>query len=160
MNIALPISTTRKAFQDLAIVIASALLLVSLGNFLVPLPFTPLPLSLRMQAMFALALMIGSQRALLSIFLYLILSPTLLLGPCGGYVVGQCVAVLAIGSMRDHPVKAFAMGTAIVYAFGSAYLATFIGVSKAILLGIVPFVIGDLIKSWIGVQFVRRYENI
>jgi biotin transport system substrate-specific component len=56
------------------------------------------------------------------------------------------------------PMKLFwtlAAGNAMFYLFGIPYLAAFIGMKKALLLGLAPFVIGDLVKLILGVQVLK-----
>jgi biotin transporter BioY len=42
-----------------------------------------------------------------------------------------------------------------MYIFGYAHLGSFVGMSKAFLLGILPFIAGDLLKTVICVRILK-----
>lgn len=81
---------------------------------------------------------------------------TLLLKPAtGGYLIGFVGAATLVGwlaergAMRTVAGTAGAMlaGSAVVYLAGLPWLAAIIGWDKAIAFGLVPFVLGDLLKA-------------
>ena len=63
-------------------------------------------------------------------------------------------------------VLAMIVGNAIIYACGVAWLGSFIGMAKAVAVGVLPFLYGDLAKiivaavlmpaAWYGVSLLRR----
>jgi biotin transporter BioY len=77
-----------------------------------------------------------------------------LVGPTGGYLVGLLAAAYAVGLLAERgwdrrPVTtALAMlaGNAVVYAFGLAWLAQFVGGEQVLAAGLLPFIPGDLFK--------------
>ena len=77
-----------------------------------------------------------------------------MLGTTGGYLAGFVVMAAIVGWAADrgfdrNPVKLFGVmlsANAIMLAMGFAWLATLIGAEKAWAFGVVPFIVGDLIK--------------
>ena len=162
--------------RDAIIVVLSGLLITLMGQFSISLPFTPVPISFRLQTIMLLSVLLGSRRAVLAVCVFLVQGaigfPVFaghtsglvgLLGPNGGYIVGYLVAAFVVGVISERTKKeilALALGTLVVYTLGALHLSTFIGIQKAILLGVVPFILGDLLKSvavvkildWMGWQ--------
>jgi len=93
-----------------------------------------------------------------------------LAGPTGGYLFGFVIASFAIGrtcDLRTYPSSAriagsFILGTLIIYAFGIIQLAQWMNgnVQNAILVGLLPFVVGDTIKVVIAVTIATRLRGI
>ena len=75
-------------------------------------------------------------------------------GPTGGYLFGFLVAAVLVGWLAERSwdrnvVLTFAAnlaGTAIIFAFGVAWLSTLIGFEKAVEAGFKPFVMVAFIK--------------
>lgn len=86
-----------------------------------------------------------------------------MMGPTGGYLAGFFVAAVVCGKLAqrgwDRRFGSMALGmilgNAIIYALGLAWLGTLIGWDKPVLqLGMIPFLVGDLIKIAIAVALV------
>lgn len=134
----------------------------------VQVPFYPVPMTLQIGAVMALALGYGPRLALASFVAYLALgafgfpvfadSPArgtglgYMLGPTGGYLIGMLLASGLVGVLAEGrgPLgRLFAMlaGLAVVYALGFSWLVHFVGAPhKAFVLGVVRFLPGDLVK--------------
>jgi biotin transport system substrate-specific component len=72
-----------------------------------------------------------------------------------GYLVGFVVAAYVVGWLAERGLERsvrtsiipFLTGMVIIYFFGAAWLSVVLGsVSKAMALGVLPFLIGDAIK--------------
>lgn len=136
----------------------------------VPLPFTPVPLTLQTFAVLAGAAALGAERAVVAQVTYLLLAvagaPILaggvggsekVIGATGGYLIGFVVASYLVGRIAERSgtakirstVLAYAVGTITIYTLGALWLAQFTGNSLAwaITNGVVPFLIGDSIKA-------------
>ncbi len=157
------ISLTHKnsLLRDAFIVIVSGVFITLIGQCSIPLPFTPIPISFRFQTILLLSIFLGSRRALLAIGFFIALSLPLLLTPTAGYIIGYLIAAALI--KPERPVQSFIIGTLVVYACGFAYLTSILGMKQAFLLGIAPFILGDLIKSIIALnilKYVRSCQTI
>ena len=136
----------------------------------IPLPFTPVPLTLQTFAVLAGAAALGAERAVLAQVLYLVLAvagaPVLaggasggatVVGATGGYLIGFVVASYVVGKIAERgatrkisaTVLAYVAGSAVIYTLGAIWLAysTSNSISWAIANGVVPFLIGDAIKA-------------
>ena len=85
-----------------------------------------------------------------------------MLGTTGGYLAGFVVMATIVGWATDRgfdrsPIKLFGVmlaANAIMLAMGFAWLATLIGAEKAWAFGVVPFIVGDLIKVALAAALV------
>ena len=85
-----------------------------------------------------------------------------MLGTTGGYLAGFVVMAAIVGWAADrgfdrNPVKLFGVmlaANAIMLTMGFAWLATLIGAEKAWAFGVVPFIVGDLIKVALAAALV------
>lgn len=152
--------------RDAAIVVLSGLLIGLMGQFSIPLPFTPVPITFRLQTILFLSVLLGSRRAVLATAFFLIQGAFGLslfaTGPVAGYLVGYLVAACVVGYMSEKKMSAsisFLVGTLIVYICGASYLSTILGVSKAIYLGVLPFLIGDFLKAVVCLKMLFWYQR-
>lgn len=136
----------------------------------VPLPFTPVPLTLQTFAVLVGAAALGAQRAVIAQVSYLLLAiagaPILaggaggaekVIGATGGYLVGFVAASYLVGRIAERgatekiksTVVAYVVGSLVIYTLGVLWLAQFtgLGLGWAIMNGVVPFLVGDLIKA-------------
>ena len=76
-------------------------------------------------------------------------------GATFGYLVGFVIAAYVVGLLAERGLERsvrtsfipFLVGTAIIYTCGVTWLAIVLGsFSKAVALGLIPFLIGDFIK--------------
>lgn len=152
--------------RNIALVLGGAGFVGLTAQVAIPLPFTPIPLSLQTFSVLLTVAVLGSARGVLSMALYV------LAGMAGvpwfsdqhsgwafasfGYVVGFVVAALVVGKLAERgadrtPLRAvglMVLGNLAIYAVGVPGLMAFAGFPfpKAIALGVVPFLLGDAIK--------------
>lgn len=154
-------------------VLGSALLTLAAK---VQVPFWPVPMTMTTFAVFVIGATYGSRLALATVLLYLAegfaglpvfagpaAGPAYLMGPTAGFLLGYAAAAYIIGLAADRGwsrstpkmALAFFAGDAVLFAMGFAWLAFFaslpsgavgIGASAAFAKGVLPFVLGDLIK--------------
>ncbi|HET7645150.1 MAG TPA: biotin transporter BioY [Candidatus Limnocylindria bacterium] len=154
------------AVRDVALVGGAAALTGLAAQVVVPLPFTPIPVSLQTLTVLLAAAALGPWRAGAAMSLYLIAGVAGVpwfaeqragMGfPSLGYVLGFVVAAAVVGWLArrgaDRSILAttltMAAGNLVIYAIGVPYLALAINVElpTAIGLGLTPFLVGDALK--------------
>ncbi len=156
---------------DAALVLGGSLLTALMAQIAIPLPFTPVPITGQTLAVLLVGAALGSRRGALSMAAY-VLEGVLglpvfaggtaglarLLGPTGGYLVGFIAAAFVTGWLAERGwdrrllTAALAMlaGNVVIYLFGLPWLARFtggfLGPKGALVLGLLPFIPGDLVK--------------
>jgi biotin transport system substrate-specific component len=144
----------------------------------VPLPFTPVPVTMQTLFVVLAGLTLGARDGFYALLAYLALGlagapvfagfsfgPAALLGPTGGYLVSFPAAALVsghlFGRLGESRVAAFfasLCGMALILASGAAYLSFIAGLSfaRTAPLAILPFVAGDLAKAFIAAFLSKR----
>ena len=141
----------------------------------VPLPFTPVPLTLQPMVVLLGGAALGSRLGMTSQVLYLLAGlaglpvfaasltlpqgPLRLIGPTGGYLMSYPFAAFLTGVLAERgfdrryltSVLAMAAGLAVIFACGLAWLAWFAqpvpaGLDAALATGLYPFFPADLVK--------------
>lgn len=152
----------------LAIVLAGSSFLALMARLSVPLPFTPVPLTMQTFAIFLLAGFLGGNRAALCVIAYLIeaafglpvlaggmVDPFWFVGSRVGYLVGFVVAAYLVGKLLEMRsggsygslVAVLGLGESIIFLFGMGGLSYWLGsIYQAFILGVAPFLIGEIIK--------------
>ena len=136
------------------------------------LPIGPVPISLTNLVIYFSLYVLGMRNATISYLVYLLLGlflpvfsggaggPGKLFGPTGGYLFGfipmAILGGIVIDRYMDQRVRCFlalVVGTAICYGFGTAWLAyqAHMTFAAALAAGVIPFIIGDLIKIVLAV---------
>lgn len=174
MQMPLTLTLTRRLgprstlYVDAALIMAGGLLVALLAQVRIVLPFTPVPITGQTFAVLLVGAALGSRRGAASLALYLLQGSLglpvfaggksgliTLLGPTGGYLVGFVVAAFLVGYLAERgldrrwftALPAFLAGEIVIYLFGLPWLATFVGLEKALLGGLWPFLPGDFIKA-------------
>ncbi len=155
-------ATLRSGLRVLAIV----LLTITAANIRVPLPGTPVPMTLQTVVVLFSGMALGSRLGSISQVLYLLLGgvglpvfagsqagPAYLFGATGGYLLAFPLAAWCVGRLVAHrpgfwtQVLAAASGTALIFSCGVGWLAVITGdLNQALVLGIIPFVPAALLK--------------
>ena len=78
--------------------------------------------------------------------------------PTVGYLVGFIVASWLIGQLSNYPYLSIIAGTFAIYLCGVIGLSLVLQVSivSAITIGVIPFLIGDLIKAVIAFGVAKK----
>ena len=159
-----------------AIGLCATVTCLTLGAYArIPLPFTPVPLTLQTFFVLVAGAALGPRLGTLSLAAYLLLGTVGLpvfttpwLGATAGYLVGFVVAGWLIGVLvsgagvasTGRLVLAMGLGTLVIWLFGAAWLAHVfrLGAWQAIQLGVAPYVAGDALKLLAAVAFCRTYR--
>jgi biotin transport system substrate-specific component len=149
------------------------------GLIAIPLPFTPVPITLQTFFTFLAGAILGKYLGALSQLIYLLLGivglPVFakgstgigaLLGPTGGYLVGFIPAAFFVGYLlerRENPpfgliFLAMVVGLLAIYLPGVGWLmwVARMNLMKAFFLGALPFLPGDAVKIVVGALIVKR----
>ena len=152
--------------RDILLVLGAAALTGVAAQVAVPLPFTPVPLSLQTLTVLMAGAALGPVRGGIAMLLYLVAGvagvPWFSEQRSGvefasfGYIVGFVLAAVLVGAMARRGADRTVIGTAglmivgnlVIYALGVAWLASSlgVGVGRAVELGALPFLMGDALK--------------
>lgn len=136
----------------------------------IPLPSTPVPITLQVMAVLLAGLVLGPKAGAASQALYLAsiaaglpldakaLGVAALVGPTAGYLIGFVPAAFASGWLAEKMPATWAgrflaalAGVGIIYIAGTAWLATAVGdLRSAWMLGVAPFILIDLGKALVA----------
>ena len=163
--------------RGLAIVLGAATVAVA-AQAAVPLPGTPVPMTLQPLAVLVVGGLLGARLGAAALVLYLALGAlglpvftpgglpgaARLIGPTGGYLLSYPVAAALVGwlvaSVRPTPpalrlLLAAAAGMVVIHLGGSAQLAILTGnAGAATRYGLIPFLTGDLLKIGIAALLI------
>jgi biotin transport system substrate-specific component len=165
-----------------SMVLASLFAALTAVGALIALPIGPVPIVLQNFFAMLMALLLGPRWALAGIGVYLLAGALGLpvfaggtsglarfAGPTGGYLVGYlpCVALIGWISARGRGhrmIDALAMvcGTAALYACGAAWLKLITGLTwgKALGVGVIPFLPGDIAKIIAAVLVIKTLRQL
>jgi biotin transport system substrate-specific component len=129
----------------------------------------PVPLTMQTLAVLTIGAAYGSRLGAATMLLYLaegaaglpvfagppIFGLTHILGPTGGYLISYPIAAALVGFLAERGfdrsiprmLAATLLGSAVILVMGVLWLSTFLGMEKAVALGLMPFIIGDIIKA-------------
>lgn len=152
---------------DASLVAGFSLLIALSAQVAIPLPFTPVPVTLQTFAVILTGCLLGSGRGALAALAYVAEGSAglpffsggtgglaHLLGPTGGYLVGCVAAAFVAGLLVEGGfarrwaglLLALIAADLAVFLPGVIWLSAFTGANKAIALGFAPFVAGDALK--------------
>ncbi|TIL65976.1 biotin transporter BioY [Mesorhizobium sp.] len=164
--------------------LATQLLLAIVGTLLLTLSaktrvlLGPVDISMQTLAVFLIAAAFGMRLGVATLLLYMAegamglpvfqgtpekgIGIAYMLGSTGGYLAGFVVMAAIVGWAADrgwdrHPVKLFnaiLVAEIVMMAMGFAWLALLIGPEKSWQFGVVPFIVGDLIKVALAASLV------
>lgn len=147
-----------------------------MAQIIIPLPWTPVPITAQTFAVLCSGLFLGKKYGCLSQILYVVLGIAFIpwfggmtggldvfLGSTGGFFVGFIIASYFIGSItekyaeaRNFTKMALVIGIAnfaLIYIPGLAGLALWssaqgvtLGIVDLLMMGLVPFIMGDIVK--------------
>lgn len=178
-SLTLSLSRAAPLWRGLGLALCGAAL-ITLGAK-VQIPFWPVPMTLHTLAVFAVAAALGPRLGVAAMLAYLgagalglpVFSGTPERGiglaymaePTGGYLAGYLLAAGLIGALaqqRGWLGRGLAMlaGLVVVYAAGMAWLAAFVPASKLLATGLVPFLLGDLVKVALAATLLSGLNRI
>jgi len=168
-TVALPITQRRSI--TIAGIVGFAIALALASQFAIPVPGTPVPITLQPLLVILAGFWLGPAAGAASMVLYLaagalglpVFQPfgapgvARLIGPTGGYLLAYPLAAAVSGLLVARAVSllgrfgAAAAGIGVIYLGGVAHLKILTGnLERAAILGILPFVAYDVVKAAIA----------
>ena len=158
--------------EEAGMVAGASLVIALLAQVAIPLPFTPVPLTLQTLGVYLVAAALGPRRGVLAVMAYILEGTAGLpvfssgacgfmrmLGPSGGYLLGFVPAAIIIGisAQRGGKIAAgsgFVCGAIAIYFAGLLQLGHFIPRSTVLSAGLWPFMPGEIIKICIALALL------
>lgn len=172
----------RTLLIDTLLVVGGSLFIALTAQFMLPLPFTPIPITGQTLAVLLCGTVLGSNRGFLAVAAYLAEGAmglpffaggasgfARLLGPTGGYLLGFMVAAYICGLIAErkgdrtikNAIPAFAAAQFFIFAFGMSWLGFLIGFDGIWMKGFLPFVPGLIVQSTIaGLMVPSLYAQV
>lgn len=158
-----------------------ALALTVAAQVRIPLPFTPVPITLQTLVLYVGGAWLGGRIAVTGLAFYVgaalagipVMSGwrgglAAFTGATGGYIVGWLLALMLLGLLLDGSRPRWAAGAGAMFAAsslilfcGALHLALLLdlGPAEAFLMGVAPFLPGDAVKILSASAAVRRWPN-
>ncbi|MEN2981059.1 MAG: biotin transporter BioY [Thermus sp.] len=176
----LPLAKTlwpgRTLARDLSLVLGGSLLVALTAQVALPLPFTPVPITLQTLGVLLVGAALGSRLGFLALAAYLLEGAmglpvfaggtgglAKILGPTGGFLLAFPLAAGLVGLLVERlgldrkplgTLLAMLLGNALLYLLGLPWLAAwlagvgkFAGTGALLAMGLFPFLPGDLVKA-------------
>lgn len=162
-------SAIPRSRQLLFVVQALGLSLMIAASAHVSVPFWPVPMTLQTFAVVLIAATAGTALGLAAMVAYLVegalglpvfasgAGVAVLIGPTAGYLAGMVAAMAIVGTARGGVQTAIGMlaATCVIYVAGVTWLSQFVGIDRAITVGVLPFLLGDLAKMTLAWTLAR-----
>jgi len=174
-RLSLPVLAATPAVQ----IVGFAILTAIAAQIRIPLPFTPVPITMQTLVVTLAGALIGWKKGALSQLLYVVWGAfgaplfaggafglAVLAGPTGGYLYGFIAGAMLSGLLTPtKPSYLMAWGTQFIASlpilfFGWLHLTLFVGndPANAFALGVAPFILGDLMKVTISAGLVKALK--
>jgi biotin transport system substrate-specific component len=169
-------------------IVAASVFVAACARISFQLPFTPVPITGQTFAVLLTGITLGTRRGFLALALYLLegwmglpvfaggtAGGAILVGKTAGYLWSYPVAAAFVGWLAgkgwDHrpltAAGAMSLGSLIILTTGALWLSLFVGgLLPALMLGVVPFLPGDVVKLTLAAglfpsawAIVRRTER-
>ncbi len=162
--------------SDLAIAFAGSILLAFISQYYIPLPFTPVPISLQTVGIFLIGGMLDPFKGFLSVFFYLLegslgfpvfagglSKPLWFNASTAGFLFSFLFTTPIISKLLRHRrsknwlyiVASLCFAQAIMFIFGMGWLAYSIGIKRAFIQGVAPFLVGAFVKIGVATLLLK-----
>src|SRR5271168_1818731 len=167
--------------RQVALVVGGSLVVALCARIAIPLPGTPVPLTVQNFGVLLVGLLLGSRRGFAALALYLaegavgmpVFSPmgaggiAQLLGPTGGFLLAYPLVAWLAGFVMERGRKSFAraalggfLGEVVLFAGGLGWLAVLThSVAQAFRLGLYWFVFAEVIKVMMAAGIAARWQR-
>ena len=167
--------------RQIAIIIGASIFVALCARVTVPLPFTPVPLTLQNFGVLLVGLILGSRRGFAALALYLaegaaglpVFTPTgrggfvQLLGPTGGFLLSYPMVAAVGGWIIEHSRKTFSAALAaavgaefVLFTGGLTWLFVLThSVAQALRFGLYWFIFAEVVKTMIVAALALRWHR-
>jgi biotin transport system substrate-specific component len=166
---------------NLLLVIGASLLIAIAAQVAIPLPFTPVPLTLQPVAVLFVGVALGSSRGAAAAALYLLEGfsglpvfaqghggTAMLIAPTAGYLFSYPFAAFLAGFVSERnwgsnvvrAISGMLLALGVIYLGGWSWLAILTDPRSAFVAGVAPFVVADILKVAIGAALLPRAQRI
>jgi biotin transport system substrate-specific component len=167
--------------QQIALVVGGSMVVALCARITIPLPGTPVPLTVQNFGVLLVGLLLGSRRGFAALALYLaegamgmpVFSPTgpggiaQLLGPTGGFLLAYPLVAWLAGFIVERGRKSFAraalgglLGEVVLFVGGLSWLAVLThSVAQAFRWGLYWFVFAEVIKVMMAAGIAARWQR-
>jgi biotin transport system substrate-specific component len=181
-----PIAAPKPLAIRIGAAVAGACAVALAAQVSIPVPGTPVPMTLQPLAVLVVAGLLGPRFGALSMVMYLAMGAAglpvftpfgapgaaRLFGPTGGFLLAYPVAAAVVGRVTGYEVRgsravsripyavavlAALSGTAVIFAGGLAQLTIISGAQAALALGALPFIVKDLANLVVAGLLIRRF---
>jgi biotin transport system substrate-specific component len=170
-----------EAARQVAVVVGASLFVALCAHITIPIPGTPVPLTVQNFGVLLVGLLLGSRRGFAALALYLaegaagmpVFSPVgvggiaHLLGPTGGFLLAYPAVAWLAGYVMEHGRKTFAraalgglLGEVVLFAGGLTWLAVLThSVALAFRWGLYWFLFAEIIKVMMAAGIAARWQR-
>ena len=181
-QIASPRSRALEIASQIAIVISASLFVALCARIYIPLPGTPVPLTVQNLGVLLVGLALGSRRGFAALALYLaegamgmpVFSPhgfggiAQILGPTGGYLIAYPFVAALTGYIFERGKPAFSRaavaclaGEVLLFTFGISWLYVYThSFAKALSFGLYWFIAAEILKVVFAAGAVRGWQAL
>jgi biotin transport system substrate-specific component len=165
---------TRTSLRKAAVLVAAGSFALAISAKL-QVPFWPVPMTMQSLVVLLIGLALGSRLGAATILAYLAegfvglpvfagatAGPGYMAGPTGGYLLGFLLAAAFVGWLAERGASrgfgrlaaTLALGHVVLFVPGVLWLAVLFGWSKAVAVGVTPFIAASILKTALGVVLV------
>ena len=178
-------SKEKEFLKNIFLVLSGVIFLSIMSQLIIPLYFTPVPISLGSFGVIMVALLYGRKLGTATVLSYVVAgslgAPIFagfkagsLFSPTGGYIVGYVVAAVILGFLSDKGiaksyVKTFLsllLVSVIILILGALVLMLFVPIKNVFMAGVLPFIPGDMLKAVVATllfprlwKFIKKNKN-
>ncbi len=168
----------KSLFFSVLQIFGASLLLALFSQICIPLGFSPIPITGQTFGIMLIGATMGSRKAFFSVIAYLI-EGTLgcpffaggssglicLLGPSGGYWLGFIFQAYFVGRFTERQISfqgikilsILLLSSSLQLGLGVLWLSFFVGFGTAVIIGLLPFLLGDIMKSIVLTLYLKKH---